>query len=68
MSIIGQKFSKSGDQLFVARLLSFGPQIWCDETFDASKLWEGVDVHSVGAGIIWGGGVDADIAKWPKRD
>jgi proline iminopeptidase len=49
-----QKFVESGDQSFVARLLSFGPRIWYDENFDASKLWEGVEVHSVGAGIIWG--------------
>jgi proline iminopeptidase len=49
-----QKFVESGDQSFVARLLSFGPRIWYDENFDASKLWEGVEVNSVGAGIIWG--------------
>ena len=49
-----QRFSESGDQSFIARLLSFGPRIWYDENFDASKLWEGVEVNSVGAGIIWG--------------
>ncbi|MBM4211987.1 MAG: alpha/beta hydrolase [Gammaproteobacteria bacterium] len=49
-----QKFIESGDQSFVARLLSFGPRIWYDANFDASKLWEGVEVNSVGAGIIWG--------------
>lgn len=49
-----QKFIESGDQSFVARLLSFGPRIWYDTNFDASKLWEGVEINSVGAGIIWG--------------
>jgi proline iminopeptidase len=49
-----QRFSESGDQSFVARLLSFGPRIWYDANFDASKLWEGVEVNYVGAGIIWG--------------
>lgn len=49
-----QKFIESGDQSFIARLLSFGPRIWYDANFDASKLWEGVEVNSVGAGIIWG--------------
>lgn len=49
-----QKFIESGDQSFVARLLSFGPRIWYDANFDASKLWEGVEINSVGAGIIWG--------------
>lgn len=49
-----QKFLESGDQSFVTRLLSFGPRIWYDENFDATKLWEGVEINSVGAGIIWG--------------
>ena len=49
-----QRFSESGNQSFVARLLSFGPRIWYEANFDASKLWEGVEVNSVGAGIIWG--------------
>lgn len=49
-----KRFSESGDQSFIARLLSFGPRIWYDENFDASNLWEGVEVNSVGAGIIWG--------------
>lgn len=49
-----QRFSESGDQSFVARLLSFGPRIWYDENFDASKLWEGVEINSIGSRIIWG--------------
>ncbi len=49
-----QRFMESGDQSFVARLLSFGPRIWYDANFDASSLWEGVEVNSIGAGIIWG--------------
>ena len=48
-----QKFSESGNQSFVARMLALGPRLWYDENFDASKLWEGVGVNSVGAGIIW---------------
>jgi len=59
-----QRFSESGDQSFVARLLSFGPRIWYDENFDASKLWEGVEINSVGAGIIWGSMfVDYDLTQ-----
>lgn len=54
LQITMQSFSESRDQSFVARLLSFGPRIWYDENFDASKLWGGVEVNSVGAGIIWG--------------
>lgn len=54
LQITMQRFNESGDQSFVARLLSFGPRIWYDENFDASKLWEGVEINSVGAGIIWG--------------
>ena len=49
-----QKFVKNGDQSFIALLLSFGLRIWYDENFDAYKLWGGVEVNSVGAGIIWG--------------
>jgi len=59
-----EKFVESGDQSFVARLLSFGPRIWYDENFDASKLWEGVEINSVGAGIIWGSMfADYDMAE-----
>lgn len=49
-----QKFIETGDQSFVARMLSFGPRTWYDANFDASKLWEGVEINSVGAEIIWG--------------
>ncbi len=49
-----RKFVESGDHSLMARLLSFGPRLWYDENFDASKLWEGVEVHSMGEGIIWG--------------
>ncbi len=59
-----QRFNESGDQSFVARLLSFGPRIWYDENFDASKLWEGIEVNSVGARIIWGSMfADYDLAQ-----
>ncbi|PPE03431.1 alpha/beta fold hydrolase [Holospora curviuscula] len=64
LQITMQRFSESGDQSFVARLLSFGPRIWYDANFDASKLWEGVEVNSVGAGIIWGSMfVDYNVAN-----
>ncbi|ETZ04348.1 alpha/beta fold hydrolase [Holospora undulata] len=54
LQITMQRFMESGDQSFIARLLSFSPRIWYDANFDASKLWEGVEVNYVGAGIIWG--------------
>ncbi len=49
-----QRFTESGDQSFIGRLLSFGPRIWYDKNFDASKLWDGVKINSVGSGVIWG--------------
>lgn len=49
-----QKFVENGDQSFVTRMLSYGPKLWYDYNFDASKLWEGVEVNSIGVGIIWG--------------
>jgi proline iminopeptidase len=59
-----QRFIKSGDQSFIGRMLAFGPRLWYDENFDASKLWEGVDINSIGAGIIWGSMfVDYDTAE-----
>ena len=74
LQITMQRFGESGDQSFVARLLSFGPRIWYDENFDASKLWEGVEINSVGAGIIWGSMLKIPIRftvpkeiKWLKR-
>jgi len=45
---------ESGDMSFVSRMLAFGPRLWYDHGFDASELWEGVEVNSMGAGIIWG--------------
>ncbi len=49
-----QKFVESGDQSFVGRMLAFGPRLWYDYNFDASKLWENVEVNPMGAEIIWG--------------
>jgi proline iminopeptidase len=49
-----QQLMESGDQSFVGRMLAFGPRLWYNEYFDASKLWDGVEINSVGAGIIWG--------------
>lgn len=49
-----QKFIKSGGQSFVTRMLAFGPRLWYDYNFDASKLWENVEVNSMGVEIIWG--------------
>lgn len=49
-----QNFIQSDDKSFVARMLAFGPRLWYDAIFDASALWEGVEVNSIGAGIIWG--------------
>jgi proline iminopeptidase len=54
LQITMQRFSESGDQSFVGRMLALGPRIWYDYHFDASTLWEGVEVNYVGAGIIWG--------------
>ncbi|MBL3284817.1 Alpha/beta hydrolase [Rickettsiales endosymbiont of Paramecium tredecaurelia] len=59
-----QEFAKSSNQSFVKRLLSFGPRIWYDYNFDASQLWEGVELHAIGAGIIWGSMfVDYDMSS-----
>jgi proline iminopeptidase len=48
------KFVESADQSFVARMLAFGPRLWYDEHFDASNLWDGVEINPIGATIIWG--------------
>jgi len=49
-----QKFMKSGGQSFVGRILAFGPRLWYNYNFDAIKLWEGVEINSIGGSIIWG--------------
>ena len=49
-----KKWVESGDQSFVGRMLAFGPRLWYDYTFDASNLWEGIEVNSVGAKLLWG--------------
>jgi proline iminopeptidase len=57
-----QQFMQSGDQSFIGRMRAFGPRLWYDQNFDASKLWQGVEINSTGAGIIWGSMfVDYDI-------
>lgn len=59
-----QKFVESGDQYFIRRMLAFDPGICYDYNFDASKLWAGVEVNSIGAEIIWGSMfADYDIAN-----
>jgi proline iminopeptidase len=35
-------------------MIAFGPKLWYDYNFDASKLWKNVEVNSIGAEIIWG--------------
>lgn len=49
-----EPFMKTGNPSFVARMLAFGPRLWYDPHFDAIHLWQGVDVHPIGSGIIWG--------------
>ncbi len=49
-----QKFVESNDQSFIQRMLAFGPRLWYNYNFDASKIWEDVAINSTGAGIIWG--------------
>lgn len=48
------KFMESKNPSCIARLGAFGPKLWYDCHFDASKLWEGVEVNSLGASIVWG--------------
>lgn len=49
-----KKFLECKDSSFIERMLAFGPRLWYDHTFDASKLWADVPVNAIGAGIIWG--------------
>ena len=45
---------KRKNPLFIARLGVFGPNLWYDCHFDASKLWEGVEGNSLGVSIVGG--------------
>lgn len=63
-----QKFIKSKDHSFIERMLAFGPRLWYDYTFDASKLWDDVTINSIGAEIIWGSMfADYDTAQTLKE-
>ncbi len=49
-----QNFIENDSQSFVRRMLAFGPKLWYDYKFDASKLWDNVEVNSIGSEVIWG--------------
>lgn len=49
-----RKFMEKNDPSFVDRMLAFGPRLWYNHNFNASKLWDGVEINSIGAEIIWG--------------
>lgn len=49
-----QDFMKKAQPSFVERMLAFGPMLWYDYDFDASKLWEDVEINTLGSSIIWG--------------
>ncbi len=48
------QWTESGDASFVARMMAFGPRLWYDFDFEARPLWDGVHVHSLGSGQVWG--------------
>ncbi|HMV44236.1 MAG TPA: alpha/beta hydrolase [Leptospiraceae bacterium] len=45
---------KNPEKAFVIRMLKFAPMIWYDPSFDANDLWEGVQLNSQGANLVWG--------------
>lgn len=49
---------------FIDRMLSFGPRLWFDYHFDASYLWQGVEMNSIGSEVIWG----EMFANYPMKE
>lgn len=49
-----QQFVEKGAPSFIRRMLAFGPRLWFDYRYDASELWDGVEVNAIGANILWG--------------
>lgn len=63
-----KEFSQKGHSSFVERMLAFGPRLWYDYNFDASSLWEEVEINSTGSAIVWGPMFETyDIAKSLKE-
>ncbi len=49
-----EAFLTNDDQSFTRRMLAFGPRLWYSHAFDASHLWEEVEMNNLGSDIIWG--------------
>ncbi|MBD2039372.1 alpha/beta fold hydrolase [Microcoleus sp. FACHB-672] len=59
-----QEIEAAPEKAFITYCLLMGPKSWFDYNFDATKLWEGVEVNMAMFDYVWGEVFrDIDIAK-----
>lgn len=49
-----EEYKKYSNDEFVIRMLKFAPMIWYNPKYEASHLWQGVELNPQGAAYIWG--------------
>lgn len=64
LSRLPAELAAAPDRAFVTYCLLAGPKSWFDYTYDATKLWEGIEVNMTMFNYVWGQVFrDIDITK-----
>lgn len=54
MATLQTEIEKNPSKAFITRALKFGPMTWYNEKFDATSLWENVEVNPEIMDYLWG--------------
>ncbi|TGN19806.1 alpha/beta fold hydrolase [Leptospira idonii] len=54
MALLGKKIEEAPEKAFITYCLLTGAKSWYDYKFDASSLWEGVEVNMTMFDYVWG--------------
>jgi proline iminopeptidase len=47
------RIKQNSSKAFIIRMLTFGPMLWYNPSFDATNLWKDVKLDLIGSHIIW---------------
>lgn len=54
LALLPQKIEAAPEKAFITYCVLMGPKSWFDYNYDATKLWEGVEVNMVMFDYVWG--------------
>lgn len=54
LALLPQKIAAAPEKAFITYCVLMGPKSWFDYNYDATKLWEGVEVNMVMFDYVWG--------------